>query len=386
MTLEYFLAKRYLLGKKKESLMHFMSIMSIIGISIGVAALIIVLSVMSGFDEKIKEKIIGEDFHIFVKDTSYDTLKNIKNTLESLDKEVDLVSFYADSQVFIKVGGLIYPVFVRGVEQNFFTKFSKFLRKGNIDIKGNQILIGKTLAEELSLNCSQSTEGFNIWGKEFVFKIGGIFDTGFYNVDRGMIFTSLDLIKKIDSYITPSLGIKLKDVEQVDEVSSYIKEHFPEVQINTWIQRNKTLFSALKLEKITMFLILSIIILVATFNVVSVLMIKVVQKTKDIGILKSLGLNSASIAKIFIWEALLLGIVGVGVGLIVGISLCFIIDKYHIIRLPQDIYYLEYMPVNIKFIDLVCILVCSLSLCFLAGILPALRAKKVDPSSCLRYE
>lgn len=384
MLAELFLAKRYLSGKKRESLVFFLSIVAVVGISLGVAALIIVLSVMSGFDEEIKSKILGEDFHIFAEVSSLEEGISFKEKVASFP-EVTLSVFYKDTQGFLQTPAGIIPVYFRMVQDEYFKDFSKYTSSGSSVPREKEVVMGRVLFERSFL-----PEGEIVFlgsdGREITFSLKDTFQTGFYDIDSKVVLASFSYFGGIFEDVPSQVGIKLKRIEDLERVADRIKEQFPEIFFSTWSERNKSLFSALKLEKITMFFILSMIILVASFNIISILLIKVVQKMKDIGVLKSIGASPFFILRLFISEGLLIGLAGTFIGSVLGVTLSFLIEKYHIIRLPQDIYYIDFLPAKVQLLDISLVLVCSLLLSFLASLFPAIKAKNVDASSCLRYE
>ncbi|MDO8663013.1 MAG: ABC transporter permease [Candidatus Omnitrophota bacterium] len=396
MKTELFISWRYLTTKRKEKFISLISVISILGIAIGVMALIIVIAVMSGFDKDLHDKIVGNYSHINL--TSFkaiesgeyaDILKNI-----SANAHVKGASPYIQGQVLIKEGNRYFAVGLRGIDpatENKVTKVKEYIRQGNIDdLKENAIIIGKELAGYMGLELNSTLNLYSPLGKPYALKIVGIFNSGMYDYDLNLVFTNLKSAQDIfglPNQLT-AVAIKLDNPDLAPQVREdlYSRLGF-NYNLKTWMEANQNFFAALKLEKLTMFIILTLIILVASFNIISTLIVMVVEKTKDIGVLRALGMSAQGIKKIFTYQGLIIGTLGTGLGGLAGITLCFLLKKYQFIKLPQDIYYIDRLPVSIQlWPDMVLIILSALVIILVATIYPATRASKLKPVEALRYE
>jgi len=396
MKTELFISWRYLTTKRKEKFISLISIISILGIAIGVMALIIVIAVMSGFDKDLHDKIVGNYAHINL--TSFKAIEN--GEYEDISKKISAnphvkgVSPYIQGQVLIKEGNRYFAVGLRGIDpasESKVTKVKEYIRQGSIDdLKDNGIIIGKELAGYMGLELNSVLNFYSPMGKLYALKIVGIFNSGMYDYDLNLVFTNLKSAQDVfglPNQLT-AVAIRLDNADLAAQVREdlYSRLGF-NYNLKTWIEANQNFFAALKLEKLTMFIILTLIILVASFNIISTLIVMVVEKTKDIGVLRALGMSAQSIRKIFTYQGLIIGILGTGLGALAGITLCFLLKKYQFIKLPQDIYYIDRLPVSIQlWPDMVLIILSALVIILVATIYPATRASKLKPVEALRYE
>lgn len=396
MKTELILSWRYLATKRKEKFISLISIISVSGIAIGVMALIVVIAVMTGFDKDLHDKIIGNYSHITL--TGFKAMDNSEylSLSEKLiaNPNVKDVSPSLDGQVLLKEGGKFFAVGLKGVDplkEAKVTKVSQYLISGNIsDLKDGGIIIGKELALYLGLGTNSNLTLYSPLGKKHILKVVGIFSSGMYDYDLNLAFTNLgsaqaifELPNQISSIAmkldNPGLAVKVKK-----ELGAVLGFNY---NLKTWEEANSNFFAALKLEKLVMFIILALIILVASFNIISTLIVMVVDKTKDIGILKALGMSASSIRKIFTYQGLIIGTIGTLSGSLGGILLCWLLKKYQFIRLPQDIYYIEHLPVSIElWPDIVLIISVAMAIVLIATLYPANKAAQLKPVEALRYE
>lgn len=396
MRSEFFISWRYLTTKRKERFISLISIISVSGVAIGVMALIVVIAVMTGFDKDLRDKIVGNYSHITL--ASYKSID--ANEYESILKKISSnphikgVSPYVQGQVLIKEGDKFFAVGIRGIDpktETQVTKIEEYLNKGHLsDLGEGGLIIGKELASYLGVGLNSGIVIYSPLGKQYNLKISGIFNSGMYDYDMNLIFAHLksaQVILGLDNQIN-AVAIKLDNLYLADrvkrELSSGLSYNY---FLKTWMEANANFFAALKLEKLTMFIILTLIILVASFNIVSTLMVMVVEKTKDIGILKAIGMNSAAIRRIFTFEGLIIGGVGTFLGTAGGIALCILLDRYKFIRLPQDIYYIDKLPVSLQaWPDIVLIIFSAMAITLISTLYPAGKAAKLEPVEALRYE
>ena len=406
-TLEKEITIRFLKARKKDGFLNVISIFSFIGISLGVAVLIIVMSVMNGFRTELINKIVGFNAHIIVKsyNQSIDTKKKENSNLELISKKL---VFSNSSEAIIIREDSSKGVLLRGYEKNDFSKLDLVNNKkfsGNKRLEKNFISIGKELSFNLNLDIGDSVSLMSSSGietiignipKQKTFLITSIYESGLAEFDNSIIFVNLDVLEEFSNLEENdrNLEIYLKDPKKIENQKMIIQNIFPNNFIYSWADMNKSLFSALKVERNVMFIILSLIIIVAAFNIISGLTILVKNKTKDIAILKSIGVLNNSIIKIFFLVGVLIGISATLFGVFLGIMFSiyvenireFISTTFDLTLFPEEIYFLSTMPseINISSIFLICI--CSILITILVSIFPAMSAAKMDPVKALKYE
>jgi len=385
MKIELWLAFKYIF-KNRVKHISFISAISYSGIALGVCALIVVLAVMNGFDSNLTEKLTGFNFHII---TEGDNLT--KRDLEAIRRMpgVKNAVLFARVQTAVKSKDIILPAVFENIDFNTQERavWKKHLLKGNFE----GVVLGNILAQNLGVKAGQSLKIFNPENfKPEEFKISGIFSFGIYDIDSGFIISGYP---KAETFLSKTkqnlnIGIRLQDVYSSQKIKAEIISMFPDkiISIQTWDEMNRILFSALKLEKFVMFLILSLIILVASFNIFSTQTVRVVEKIKDIGILKSLGMTKRSIYLIFSLQGVLLGSIGIFLGSSGGIILSLLLKKYHFIKIPSEIYYINYLPVLLNYRDVIWICVIALIMSILFSLFPGIKASRIRESDALRYE
>ena len=395
MQTELFISWRYLVTKRKEKFISLISIVSILGVAIGVAALIVVIAVMTGFDQDLRDKIVGNYAHITL--TSYKVIDNQEydNIIKKIvaNPHIKGISPQILGQVLIKQGNRYFALGLKGIEPTLetgVTQINKYIAKGSIDSLGkDSVIIGKELAMYLGLRLNSNLLIYSPLGKQYNLKVVGIFASGMYDYDFNLVFTQLNTAQEIyglNNQIS-SLAIKLDNLYLADRVRDELSKTLgSDFNLKTWMEVNQNFFAALKLEKFTMFIILTLIILVASFNIVSTLSVMVVEKTKDIGILKAIGMSSGCIRKIFTYQGLLIGSLGTGFGALAGIVLCGLLKKYQFIKLPSDIYYIDRLPVSIDWLDIILIILAAMLITLIATVYPANKAAGLRPVEALRYE
>jgi lipoprotein-releasing system permease protein len=427
MSYELFISRRYLSAKRKQAFVSVITFISVLGIFLGVAALIIVLAVMNGFEEDLRTKILGIKSHI---ELTADMNGSMKDYQKIREKIADIEGVVAStpfiySQAMIRSANGVNGLIIRALDTQSAFKVINLgkIKEGNIDYLNkipqqislnyksegappDGIVIGKEMARNLGIflydtitiisPVSISTPmGMVPRMKKFV--VVGIFESGFYEYDSTLAYLSLnscqDFLQMGDA--VTGIDIKVNDIYKADSIARKIQNRlgFP-FWAQNWMQMNKNLFSALNLEKRVMFLILSLIVLVAAFNIISALIMIVMEKNKDIAILKSMGATSRSIMRIFIYQGLIIGVIGTTLGCITGLAVALNLQKvslfvekiFHFKILPGDVYYLSELPSKVNYSDVVIIVIGTLLLCFLSTIYPSLRASKTDPAEALRYE
>lgn len=396
MKTELFISWRYLVTKRKEKFISLISAISILGIAIGVTALIVVIAVMAGFDKDLRDKIVGNYSHITLagfKAIDKAEYENIVTKIIS-NPHVKGISPYLQGQVLVKEADKFFAVGLRGIDpasQAEVTKIKEYIVRGDIRKLGDDgIIIGKELAAYLGLGLDSKLTVTSPFGKQYNLKIVGIFNSGMYDYDINLVFTNLKSAQDIlglPNQVT-HIAIKLDNLYAADKVKAELSRALGfNYNLKTWMEANQNFFAALKLEKLTMFIILTLIILVAAFNIASTLIVMVVEKTKDIGILKAIGMTSAGIRRIFTYEGLIIGTLGILFGALGGVALCALLKKYQFIKLPQDIYYIDRLPVSIElWPDIALIMLAAMVIVLASTIYPAAKASQLKPVEALRYE
>ena len=392
---------RFLKTRKKDGFLNVISIFSFIGISLGVAVLIIVMSVMNGFRSELINKIVGFNAHAIVK--PYDKSIDIK-----LEKEV-LMSFYSnDGEAVILNKNNTKGILLKGyLEKNFkmleIAKNNEFI--GTNNLSGNSISIGQELSFNLNLDIGDTITVMSPSGvktivgslpKQESFKIISIFDSGLSNYNENVAYINLESLENLFDKETELrfLEFYFKYPQKIEDHKITLMNLYPEQLVYTWADMNKSLFSALKVERNVMFIILSLIIIVAAFNIISGLTILVKNKTREIGILKSIGVQNFSIKKIFFLVGFTIGTSATLFGVIIGTIFSIYIENirqflsslFNISLFPEEIYFLSTMPSEINLQSIILISICSIFITIIVSIYPASKASKLDTVKTLKYE
>ena len=405
---ERLISLRNLRPKKKEGFLKIISIFSFLGITLGVAILIIVMSVMNGFKTELTNKILGLNPHIVIQPNDFkiesDFILKLKNDL----KDISYSKSYSGEGIIISNNNA-KGVILKGVnknEKNTIEFFNNFISNGHIkNFNSNSIIIGSELS--FNLNLSEG-DTLSLMSSAFVstplgslpkqqnFKVAGVFRTGFLEFDQNIILMNIDDALSIfdKGYEDQNIEIYLDDPLDADLYKRKIQKINQNYFIYTWSDLNKSLFSALKIERNVMFLILSLIVIVAAFNIISGLTILIKNKTKEIAILKTLGLSSKSIRKSFFLTGFTIGFYATISGIILGILFSINVDKiryflsnvFNLEIFPSDIYFLEKLPSEINFNSILIIFVISIIISAVASYLPAMRISKMNTFRALRYE
>jgi len=370
-------------------------------------ALIIVLAVMSGFHEDLQKKILGVNAHLVILDYR-GTIDDFRSVLAKIRDERDVVAAapFVLGQVMVSAGSKGQGVYIRGIDpalEKNATDIAAHLKEGSLSDLEEQsglpgIIIGRELANRLGafrgdqitiLSPSAEIGPLGMLPKVKKFRLVGIFEVGMFEYDSNLAIVGLQQAQEffgMDGTIT-GIEVRIGDIYGAGEVGKKIQKllGFP-YHVRDWMEMNKNLFSALKLEKFAMFIILVLIIFVASFNIVSTLIMNVIEKQREIAILKTMGATNKGIMSVFMIQGFLIGLTGTLIGLTGGYLLSYILNTYQIIKLPPDIYYLSHLPVKIKVSDFLAVSVSAIVISFLSTIYPAWQAAKLDPVEPLRYE
>lgn len=409
MKISNFLAYRYIKSKKDTRILSFISLISVIGIVLGVATLIVVINVMVGFEDNLKQKILGANSHIIVNKIDGSAINEWKNTAGRIENnsQVKGVSPFVITQGLLTSKEQVSGVMLRGIvsdREKSATNIEKYMKRGTFDLYPHaesgkpKIILGKSLARNLTVQIGQEVVVVSPFGKKGPFgftpkmkkfEVAGIFDTGMYEYNNSLAYVYLDDLQsfmKMDGSVS-GFSIKVNNFDKAGELAEKIEEDlgFP-FWARDWLSMNKNLFSALKLEKAAMFVILTLIIVVASFNVISLITMTVKDKRRDIAIMRAMGASEKLIKNIFIKQGLYIGAVGTIFGNITAYVICFVLERYKLISLPEDVYYMDRIPVKIMPEVFAVVTVCAVVITFLSSIIPARQAAKTDPIDALRNE
>ena len=402
---EILIISRYLKPKNKDGFLRVISNFSFIGIMLGVATLIIVMSVMNGFRIDLLDKLLGYQPHIsFQSKGKYNLEKeSIINLAKKNNFKISDLNLVNNSEALILTQNKNYGVLVKSFSKNeikdiYFLKNS--IVKGKVNENG--IGVGLELASKLSLDVGDNltllssnteTTPFGILPKQFNFKVSFIFNTGMYEFDNNFLISNLDQ-SKFFSNKENEIEIRINNPDNSNNFTSVLKQKYNDRLIYSWVDSNKTFFDALKVERNVMFIILTLIIVVAAFNIISVLTILIKNKSKEISILRSIGFRKNSILKIFLLTGTTIGLLGTALGVILGIFISYYLENirsflnnnFNINIFPSEIYFLSELPSYINYDSVLLISIFSILIVFIASLFPALSASKLEPIKNLKNE
>jgi len=428
MSYELFVSIRHLSAKKSKKFISLNTWISIAGVGLGVMALIVVIAVMSGFSKDLRDKILGTNSHVVVSNMNRAMVENYDGIIKKVRsvKGVLAAAPFIMNQVMLINGDRVSGIVVRGIDpekEETVSDLGKNMVSGTVsdlktkssfsgEIKGREkknragIILGKELLRRLGVGVGDIVSMVSpvsrvtpvgLIPRMKLFKVVGVFESGMYEYDANLSFILLKSAQKFFSMKNGVSGIEVRvaDIEQAGNIASVIQNKlgFPYL-VRDWMRMNRNLFSALKLEKIVMFIILILIIFVAAFNIVSTLFMLVMEKTREIAILKSMGASCSSIIKIYSYQGLVIGLVGTFLGCATGFVIVpnlneivsFIESIFGIVAFPSDVYYLDRIPSKIQYMDSFLIVIFSVVICLVASLYPAWRASKLDLVDGLRYE
>ena len=418
MRLELFVALRYLKAKRRQTLVSVISAISVLGITAGVMALVIALSLSTGFREDIQGKIVGATSHINLLRLDSTPLVDYEALLARLSR-VPHVTGSAPAifnQVYVASASRNQGAVLKGVDPAREREISDFFSHivegdpGSLDaaqpaadpespLPPANIIVGKEMARALSVRVGSTIKIFHPLGKlspfgmtasEKTFRVAAIFESGLWDYDANWAYTNMAAARRLFDLPPDSasaLQFKTDNLEEVAAVASDIRAAAGHQYITTtWIDLNKPLFSALKLEKIMLFLTISLIVFVAALNIVTTLIMMVLEKQRDIAILTAMGAAQKTIMWVFMLQGLIVGLVGTTLGASLGIAVSWLLDRYQLIHLQAEVYSISYLPFHVKFWDVVLVCCTSLLISFLATLHPARNAARLDPVEVLRHE
>lgn len=407
MGFSFFIARKYIGTSRRSGFVTAITIISVAGVALGVLALIVVLSVMNGFETEVLDRIIGTNAHVIVRRAGgIANADSVADLIMGLPKVEGVAPFVLNKAMVIS-SNATDALFVKGVDlarERSVTRLENYIRPQGFDFTTfegglSPIIIGKELAYSLQVTIGDTivlaradisdSAPLGILPKFRRFVVGGFFDSGMYDYDASFAFIDLREAQKFYDLDSRVSGLSVRVDNKFDApaigqaISMMLGGNF---SVSDWIHLNRSLFKWMNMEKRVMFVILNLIILVAAFNIASTLIMAVLQRTRDIGILRSIGATARSIMNVFMLQGLMIGSIGTAAGVVGGVVLAKIIDKYDLIKLPSDVYFIETVPVLLKPLDVVVIGVVAVLICFGATLYPAWRAARLVPVEAIRYE
>lgn len=408
MSYRFFIAKRYLLSKRQAGFITVISTISVVGVTIGVAALIVVLSVFNGFNGLVTSILVGFDPHVRVQQTEESAPEDFKRLHQFLSAQNDIVGIgsFVSGKAMLVSKDQTKVAFVRGLEGDAVDKVTGLKEKmvlGKLDFtnpNSRDVVLGLTLADRLGvvtddtvymISPAGSQQALLGFGAPIIrpFRVAGIYQSDNKEYDALYAYMSLPSAQQLFQVGTVIHGveIRLKNINESDNLKKRIEEKFgSKFIVSTWYDLHKDLYSVMKIERWTAYIILCLIIAVASFNLLGSLTMSVIEKTRDIGILKTMGASNSDIVSIFRFEGLLVGIVGTIIGTLLGLLVCFLQIHYHLFPLDPTVYIISAIPIEIRYSDFVAVGIAAVGLSYLATIHPSRRAVRLQPAEAIRWE
>ena len=407
MTFELFIALRYLLARRKQAFISLISLISTLGVAVGVMALVIALALMTGLQGELRDRILGSTAHVYVWKTGgidnyqaeVKTLRGVAGVTGAGPAILGKALVSSDTgDAFISLKG-VDPA----LEPNV-TDIGRTLQQGSLeallprtdeDLPG--ILLGRDLAASLGAQVGESVTLLTPQGtlspmgmipRRVTVRVAGIYALGLYEFDSAYGFVSLEFAQRLLVKDTPDLiQLRVEDVYAAPEVAQRVTDQLGSDYVaQDWADLNQSLFSALWLEKMAISITIGLIVAVAALNIIASLILLVMEKSRDIAILKTMGTSSGVVMRIFMMQGLIIGVIGTAAGGIGGLALCWVLDTYELIQIPMDVYQVSHVPFIVRPSDFLVVVGSAIVICFLATIYPSRQASKLDPVQALRFE
>ena len=409
MSFEFFVARRYLFSHRKQAFIYVISLMSIIGVALGVAALVVVLGVYNGLTTDMRDKILGANAHGIVLSYIPDAFGKNPGLRDEILRTPGVTGAtpFIYTEVMLSSGDGVKGLMLRGVDPRTapgVLSMLKAIKKGSINglETGDGtpgIIIGEELAKHIGLGMGSRVNLLSPSGEKTTagfqprirpFEVAGIFKTGMYEYDSSLAFVTLDAARELlglDPGFLSGIEITVDDVYRADEITKELTDNIGNpFYARSWMDMNANLFAALKLEKIGMFILLIMVVLIGSFSIVATLVMLVMEKTRDIAVMMSMGATRKMIRRIFMYQGTMIGFVGTMLGYALGLTVGYLLKRYQFIKLPENVYTLDHLPIIITVPDVLIIGGAAMLLCFLSTLYPARQASRLKPADALRYE
>ena len=409
MSFAFFVARRYLFARRKQAFIYVISIMSILGVALGVAALVVVLGVYNGLTTDMRDKILGANAHGIVMSYMPDAFAEHPELLGEVIKTPGVTGAtpFIYTEVMLSAGKGVKGLVLRGIDPKTAPSVLTMLRKmkrGSIARLSQSdglpgIVIGEELAKRIGLGIGSRVNLLSPSGQKTAagfqpriraFEVAAIFKTGMFEYDSSLAFVTLDACRDmlgLDPGFLSGIEITVDDVFKADVIAERISNSIGSpFYARNWMEMNANLFAALKLEKIGMFILLAMVVLIGSFSIVATLVMLVMEKTRDIAVMLSMGATRRTIRRIFMLQGTIIGFVGTLLGYALGLTVGFLLKRYQFIKLPENVYTLDHLPIIITLSDVLIIGGAAMLLCFLATLYPARQASRLKPAEALRYE
>jgi lipoprotein-releasing system permease protein len=406
-SFELFVALRYLLAKRKQAFISLISLISVLGVSVGVMALLIALALMTGLQAEMRDRMVGASAHVYVFKVGgvQDPQAEVRRMLD-LPRVTGAAPVVLGKALVSSAGGQAF-VELKGIDpaaEKSVTNLSGAMQIGTVDALSSPqegrdgILIGRELASALEVKVGEPvtvltqegavTTPLGLYMRPRQLRVAGVFSLGLYEFDNSYAFISLPTAMRLLGKGHPDfIELRVDDMFRTGEVVDAIVERLGAQYLpQDWADLNRNLFSALWLEKMAISITIGLIVMVAALNIIASLILLVMEKSRDIAILKTMGSSAASIRRIFMLQGLIIGVLGTTAGAVAGCGLIYVLDRYKLIRIPVDVYQISHMPFTLELGDFLTVIVAAMLICFVATIYPSRQAAKLDPAQALRYQ
>lgn len=409
MSFEFFVARRYLFSHRKQAFIYVISLMSIIGVALGVAALVVVLGVYNGLTTDMRDKILGANAHGIVLSYVPGAFGQHPELIDEILRTdgVTGATPFIYTEVMLSAGSGVKGLILRGIDPKSAPSVLSMLReirRGSVEALEKPdgvpgIIVGEELAKRLGLGIGSRINLLSPSGQKTAagfqpkiksFQVVGVFKTGMYEYDSSLAFVTLQAAREVlglDEGFLSGIEITVNDVFNADNITKNLSGTLGNpFYARNWMEMNANLFAALKLEKIGMFILLIMVVLIGSFSIVATLVMLVMEKTRDIAVMMSMGATRKMIRRIFMYQGTIIGFVGTMLGYAIGLTVGYLLKRYQFIKLPENVYTLDHLPIIITWSDVLIIGASAMLLCFFSTLYPARQASRLKPAEALRYE
>jgi lipoprotein-releasing system permease protein len=406
---ELFVALRYLLAKRKQAFISVISLISVLGVLVGVMAVLIALALMTGLQGELRDRIVGSSAQVYVYKLDGIGIRDVPaeiTKLKTVPRVVGVAPAVLGKGILTAGGDHTAPVTMKGIDptlESSVTDIRKAMRTGTLDAirtapdEPDGIVLGGDLAKSLDVQVGdrvrlvtpdQILTPMGTMQHSRAFTVVGTFSLGLWEFDSEYALIDLPVAQRVFGKTEPDfLEVRVDDMWASSQVAADVPKRLgEEYATQDWREMNKSLFSALYLEKLAIAITIGLIIMVAALNIVASLILLVMEKNRDIAILKTMGARASSIRRIFLLQGVIIGLVGTGGGTLLGVSLIYILDRYKLIHVPIDVYQISYIPFTLLPLDLLTVVTAAMLICLLATLYPSRQAAKLDPAQALRYQ